>query len=286
MIARLMTGRIRRSVVGVFSIVILSCLPFVFGCNSPRDHLNAFNQFYEVGDYENASMFAEEKISEREKPSGEDLLWSLQLAAVERARQNYDRSTKHFDESERMLKYFDQTSGAGDVVGSTVVNDNVIPYGGEEYDGVMVNSAALWPLLLPQWKDPKKWWKQLATAKGRKDYDWSHLAARYFPTRVADKCKEDPSLAVAHKCFWRLWPEKACAWELRLQDEIRLDFTIDEPGSEEAAGTFLAEHPDKAEEILAAEVKRRERKAKKEAKDRGTDGPLFDTDSSGEGVDD
>src|SRR5690606_19382199 len=26
-------------------------------------------------------------------------------------------------------------------------------------DGVMNNSAALWPLLEPQWKDPKKWWK-------------------------------------------------------------------------------------------------------------------------------
>jgi len=35
-------------------------------------------------------------------------------------------------------------------------------------DGVMINSAALWPLLEPQWKDPKKWWKELATAKERR----------------------------------------------------------------------------------------------------------------------
>jgi hypothetical protein len=66
-------------------------------------------------------------------------------------------------------------------------------------DGVMVNSAVLWPLLEPQWKDPKKWWKELATAQGKKDYDWSHLAARYFPTRVGQKCHDDPSLAVAHR---------------------------------------------------------------------------------------
>ena len=65
-------------------------------------------------------------------------------------------------------------------------------------DGVMVNSAALWPLLELQWKDPKKWWKELATAQGRKDYDWSHLAARSFPKRVREKCVQDPSLAVAH----------------------------------------------------------------------------------------
>ena len=33
-------------------------------------------------------------------------------------------------------------------------------------DGVMVNSAALWPLLEPQWKEPKKWWKELEHRTG------------------------------------------------------------------------------------------------------------------------
>ncbi len=130
-------------------------------------------------------------------------------------------------------------------------------------DGVMVNSAALWPLLEPQWKDPKKWWKELATGQGKKDYDWSHLAARYFPTRVRAKCHEDPSLAVAHKCFWELHPAKAYAWELRLQDEIRPDFTIDERGSDAARRKFLADHDGEARKIVAAEAKRRERKASK-----------------------
>lgn len=130
-------------------------------------------------------------------------------------------------------------------------------------DGVMVNSAALWPLLDPQWKDPKKWWKELATAQGRKDYDWSHLAARYFPKRVEAKCHEDPSLAVAHRCFWRLHRAKAYAWELRLQDEIRPDFTIDEPGSDEARATWIAAHPQDVEAARRAEMARRERKKAK-----------------------
>ena len=97
-------------------------------------------------------------------------------------------------------------------------------------DGVMINSAALWPLLEPQWKDPKKWWKELASAssKGNKDYDWSHLAMRYFPKRVDEKCQKDPSLSVAHGCFWKYHPAKAWAWELRLQDEIAPDFRIEE----------------------------------------------------------
>ncbi len=163
-------------------------------------------------------------------------------------------------------------------------------------DGVMVNSAALWPLLEPQWKDPKKWWKELANAPAgggaKKDYDWSHLAARYFPTRVRAKCHEDPSLAVAHGCFWELHPAKAYAWELRLKDEIRPDFTIDEPGSDEARARFLAEHAEEAQEALAKEMKRREKKnAKADAENEGDDagaGPLFDgeaSDDEGEGAD-
>lgn len=134
-------------------------------------------------------------------------------------------------------------------------------------DGVMVNSAALWPLLEPQWKEPKKWWKELAEAKGRKDYDWAHLANRYFPSRVEEKCTEDPSLAVAHRCFWRLHPAKAYAWELRLQDEIRLDFTIDEPDSDAARKAFLEQHADEAKAIRLKEEERREKKARKAGED-------------------
>ncbi len=138
-------------------------------------------------------------------------------------------------------------------------------------DGVMINSAALWPLLEPQWKDPKKWWKELANAEGKKDYDWAHLAARYFPDRVDAKCKTDPSLAVAHGCFWKYDPEKAYQWELRLQDEIRPDFTIDEPGSDAARKAFETEHPDKVEQLVAKEHQRRERKRARTAGDDAND---------------
>jgi hypothetical protein len=152
-------------------------------------------------------------------------------------------------------------------------------------DGVMVNSGALWPLLEPQWKDPKKWWKELATAQGKKDYDWSHLAARYFPTRVRSKCQTDPSLAVAHGCFWALHPAKAYAWELRLQDEIRPGFTIDEADSDEARERFLADHAREAAEIEATEKKRRDRKAAK-AGEESEAGPLFqEDDETGEPAD-
>jgi len=133
-------------------------------------------------------------------------------------------------------------------------------------DGVMINSAALWPLLEPQWKKPRTWWHELCTAKGRKDYDWSHLAARYFPTRVDEKCQKDPSLAVAHGCFWQYHPAKAYEWELRLQDEIAPDFTIDETNSNALRQQFETEQPDTVKELKLKEEKRRERKYKKKEK--------------------
>ena len=136
-------------------------------------------------------------------------------------------------------------------------------------DGVMINSAALWPLLAPQWKDPKKWWKELASSKGKKDYDWSHLAMRYWPTRVNAKCQQDPSLGVAHGCFWKYHPARAWAWELRLQDEIGGDFRITEAsyrgdgGDGEHRDRYLSEHPAGALEAIAKEALRRRRKQKR-----------------------
>jgi hypothetical protein len=135
-------------------------------------------------------------------------------------------------------------------------------------DGVMINSAALWPLLEPQWKDPKKWWKELASAQGKKDYDWSHLAMRYWPDRVDKKCQNDPSLGVAHGCFWKYHPTRAWAWELRLQDEIGPDFRIDEPpyrgdgGSGVHRAAYLETQPEEALQAIEKEVLRRRRKQK------------------------
>ncbi|WP_216923313.1 BREX-6 system adenine-specific DNA-methyltransferase PglX [Synechococcus sp. CCAP 1479/9] len=142
-------------------------------------------------------------------------------------------------------------------------------YAPDPDDGVMINSAALWPLLEPQWKDPKKWWKELASAQGKKDYDWAHLAMRYWPSRVDEKCQNDPSLAVAHGCFWRYHPERAWAWELRLQQEIGPDFRIAEapyrPGGRDLGDqgdaphrqAWLAAHPSEALAAVEKEAIRR-----------------------------
>jgi hypothetical protein len=159
--------------------------------------------------------------------------------------------------------------------GKCLAREQDAPYAPDLDDGVMINSAALWALLEPQWKEPKKWWKELATAAGKKDYDWSHLALRYFPTRVDKKCQEDPSLAVAHGSFWRYHPARAWAWELRLQDEIAPTFKLTEapyrpggrdlndPGDGEHRRQWLAAHLGDALAAIEREASRRMGRAKR-----------------------
>jgi len=123
----------------VFVILGLLSLPFITGCNAPKGHLATFNGHFERFDYESSALFAEGRISKQKNPKGEDLLWALQLGTVERIRQEYTKSTETFDKAEDMLKYYDEQSRLGDGIGSTLVNENIIPYRGEEYDGIMVN---------------------------------------------------------------------------------------------------------------------------------------------------
>jgi hypothetical protein len=124
----------------LLAALIVSILPFSIGCNAPKDQLKVFNTSFEASNYDSSALFAEKKIGKRKNPEGEDLLWALQLASVERIRQNYAKSTEYFDKAEDMLKFYDEQFKGGDIIGSTAVNENVIPYRGEEYDGVMLNT--------------------------------------------------------------------------------------------------------------------------------------------------
>jgi hypothetical protein len=59
-------------------------------------------------------------------------------------------------------------------------------------DGVILNIAPVHELI--PWSEPKKYREELE--KGR--YDWAHLAMKYWPERVKEKCRKDKSLAIAH----------------------------------------------------------------------------------------
>lgn len=59
-------------------------------------------------------------------------------------------------------------------------------------DGAILNIAPLHKVV--PWKEPEKYWKDLQKGK----YDWAHIAMKYWPERVKEKCKKDKSLSVAH----------------------------------------------------------------------------------------
>lgn len=115
------------------------------GCNAPKSQLAEFNSSFRrdyTGSFEFAGSTecAKSRIGRSKKPKGEDLLWSMQLGSLERVKQNHQQSNEYFDKSEEMLNFFDYRSGGADSVAATAVSDNVIPYVGEEYDGIMVNT--------------------------------------------------------------------------------------------------------------------------------------------------
>jgi len=59
-------------------------------------------------------------------------------------------------------------------------------------DGIILTIAPL-HVVVP-WKDATKAWGELADGR----YDWSHVALRYWPNRVREKCLLDRSLRIAH----------------------------------------------------------------------------------------
>jgi hypothetical protein len=137
-LVRKMSG-VRFKNLSVFAILTLLNLPFFTGCNVPGDQLTTFNRHFSGSNYEESALFAQKKISNNKNPKGEDLLWALQLGTVKRIQQDYTKSTESFDKAEEMLKYYDEQFRLADSIGTTIVNENIIPYRGEEYDGIMVN---------------------------------------------------------------------------------------------------------------------------------------------------
>jgi hypothetical protein len=121
-----------------FLFVLL--LPVFAGCNAPKSQLSTFGEYFRGSDYEKSIEFAQSKVSKSKNPKGEDLLWTLQLGTLERLRQKYKESNNYFDRSEEMLNFFDYQNATADSVAAIAVNENIVPYLGEEYDGIMVNT--------------------------------------------------------------------------------------------------------------------------------------------------
>jgi hypothetical protein len=244
--------------------------PIYFPLSSQRKHFVAFVSIHRWADNTLQTLLAEYLVPELNQLEGElrDLMAARHQSdrqARAEAESRYTDARALYDELKAFVDLVRQCAESGPPPArpQDTPREADARFVMDLDDGVMINSAALWPLLEAQWKQPRTWWSELCNARGKKDYDWSHLAARYFPSRVDAKCRQDPSLAVAHGCFWTYHPAKAYEWELRLQDEIGPDFTIDEIHSDALRAQFEADHPEKVQELITAEHKRRARNRKK-----------------------
>ena len=119
---------------------VFGLLIFLAGCNVPKSQLAQFNDYYRTAQFDMAMTYAQCRIGKSEKPNGEDLLWSLQVASVKLQVGDANGSAEVFDKAEEMLNYYDFENKAAAGVASTLINDNAVAYLGEEYDGVMVNT--------------------------------------------------------------------------------------------------------------------------------------------------
>ena len=125
-----------------FRAILLAVLAtlIVSGCNPQRDRLAEFDGLIASVKYDQSLDFSQKYIKDKPTPARNDLLWTLQAAAVQRLIKDHQASTASFDRSEDMIKYFDEQAKLGDSAKSTVVNENAIPYRGYSYDAIMVNT--------------------------------------------------------------------------------------------------------------------------------------------------
>ncbi|MFC1766348.1 COG3014 family protein [Planctomycetota bacterium] len=116
----------------VVTILLALC---TLGCRTQQNRLEQFDRHYTKGDWDGAQTFVEQKT-----PVEDSVLWTLQRASVERMRQDYQASNESFDRAETMMQRHETDAKGLDVIGSTLVSEGVLPYRGEVYDGIMINT--------------------------------------------------------------------------------------------------------------------------------------------------
>lgn len=95
------------------------------------------------GHYKEAASLYSNSIDEGDRAQRNNLLWHLNSGLANRFASNNGASIKAFDESEWLIKHYQEqmlNADIGQGAASILVNDTTRPYVGTQYDGVMANT--------------------------------------------------------------------------------------------------------------------------------------------------
>ena len=126
---------------GALLLSITSVILFS-GC-APKEVMVKGDALVAKGEYHEAAKLYEEEIDTGDRTQRNNLLWQLNTGLSYRFDQNNSASIKAFDESEWLIKHYqEQLIGAnvGQGASSVLVNDTTRPYFGTQYDGIMANT--------------------------------------------------------------------------------------------------------------------------------------------------
>ena len=157
--------------------------PIYFPLSSAKRSFVAYVCFHGLRSTTLSNLLAEHLVTERRSLEG-------RLADLREARQTggaRGEMERRFADTQKLLEELNDfiakvtelaEKGPPPADAKTRAREIDARYEVDHDDGVMITAAGLWPLLEPQWKEPKKLWKELANANGTKEYDGAHLAAR------------------------------------------------------------------------------------------------------------
>ena len=122
--------------------MIVTSLLFLSGC-APKEVMIEGDKLVAQGHYEKAASLYSESIDVDDRTQRNNLLWYLNSGLAYRFDANNSASIEAFDESEYLIKYYQEqllNADIGQSTASILVNDTTRPYMGTQYDGVMANT--------------------------------------------------------------------------------------------------------------------------------------------------
>jgi len=125
------------------SLFFIVTIAFSFSGCAPKEAMVAGDTLVANGSYKAAAEVYSKEIDTNDRTQRNNLLWQLNSGLAYRFDGNNSASIAAFDESEWLIKHYqEQLLGAdvGQGTSSILVNDTTRPYFGTQYDGVMANT--------------------------------------------------------------------------------------------------------------------------------------------------